>query len=272
MRFLTYNEVPKDQITQTFKNAAWRGLLWVAVIMLVITAYVAIPKGEATNPILIAVPGAFTVFSMLLLGWRLRQAMDARNWLVKASASGLYINLQANTTAPLADGTPEVLFIPRALVTSIARVQELRTLPERHGSYKHHFGYFDIALAEPLPETLLLGLAQIRRNPKLRGGVGIRRDFHAAVRIHDQHTLRLVWDWMSPRELAAAQWFERHYPAEPLRKFEGPGWDALSPEEREIYIDTLWEWGQVQDAVHLSSLTRKTSERTAAKYLADRLG
>jgi len=272
MQLLTYSEIPEDEIVQTFKNAAWRGLLWVAVIMAVITAYTAIPKGEPTNPVLIAIPGAVTVLSLLLLVWRLRQARNPRNWLLKAVDTGLYINLQANTAVPLAKDTPQVIFVPRDSVASITRVQELRTLPDRHGHYKHHYGYFDVQLIDPLPEALLLGLAQIRRNPQLRGGVGIRRDFHAPVRINGPHTIRLVWDWMTPRELSAAQWFEGHYPVAPFKKIEEPGWEKMAKADQEIYIDTLWEWGHVQDAVHLSSLTRTTSERTAARYLADRLG
>ena len=272
MHFLTYPELPEDTITQTFKNAAWRGLLWVTIIMAVITAYTAIPKGEPTSPVLIAVPGAVTVLAGMLLFWRLRQARKRRNWLVKAAADGLYINLQSNTAVPLAEGAPQSLFIPRATVAHVTRIQELRTLPDRHGHHKNHFSYFDITLQEPVPEALLVGLAQIRRNPRLRGGVGIRRDFHAPVRVAGPHAIRLVWDWMSPREFAAARWFEAHYPAEPFRKIEEPGWKKMAPEDRERYIDTLWEWGHVQDAVRLHSLLRKTSERSAAIDLADRLG
>jgi len=272
MQLLTYSEVPEDKITQTFKNAAWRGLFWVTVIMAVITAYTAIPKGEPTSVVLIAVPGTVTVLSGLLLCWRLAQALNRRNWLVKAAGNGLYINLQSNTAAPLAKGVPEVLRLPRETVAHVTRVQELRKLPDRHGHYKNHYTYFDLALTAPVSEDLLVALAQIRRNPALRGGFGIRRDLPGAVRIHDRHTIRLVWDWMTPRELATAQWFEKNYPAEPLKKIEGPGWDKMDSEERERYIDTLWEWGHVQDAILLASVTRKTSARTAANYLADRLG
>lgn len=272
MQFLAYSEVPETGIGQVFKNAAWRGLLWVTVIMAVITAYTAIPKGEPTNPVLIAVPGTVTLLAGLLLLWRLRQALGRRNWLIKAADNGLFINLQSNTGAPLAEGAPEVFFVPREAIASISRVRELRTLPDRHGRYKNHYTYFDIALRSPAPDQLLVGLAQIRRNPRLRSGIGIRRDIVGAVRLHDRHTIRLVWDWMAPRELAAAQWFEARYPSKPLEKVEAPGWENLSQAARETYIDTLWEWGHVQDAVHLSSLLHNTSPRKAAMDLADRLG
>ena len=151
-------------------------------------------------------------------------------------------------------------------------MRELRKLPERHGEYKMHFAYFDIALLEPVPEALLLALARIRRNPLLRGGTGIRRDFHCLVRIENAQTVRLVWDWMTPREDEAAKTFAAEYMLEPKRKFNGPKWSTLSSEEKERYIDTLWEWGHVEDAIHLSAMTRHTSARSASRYLADRLG
>lgn len=272
MQFLNYDEIPADRVTQTFKSASWRGLFWVTVIMAAITAYTAIPKGHPTNPVIIAVPAAVTLLSALLMLWRLRQAWDRRNWLVKGTDEGLYINLQSDTAIPLVPDAPVVLFIPTTEITSVQRVQETRTLPQRSGKYRNHYSYFDLALREPLSEELLMALARIRRNPALRNGAGIRRDVHAPVRIHDRHTLRLVWDWMAPRELAAAEWFEARYPAEPFKKIKEPGWDRMKEAEREAYIDTLWEWGYVQDAVHLSAMMRTISERNAARRLADRLG
>lgn len=272
MHLLNYPDVPEDNVSQTFKNAAWRGLLWVAVIMAVITAYTAIPKGAPTNPVLIAIPAAMTLLAILLLLWRLRQALNRRNWLVKAAPEGLYINLQPNTAVPPAAGAPEVLFVPRETIANITRVQERRKLPDRSGQYRNNFSYFDLALAEPVPDALVVGLAQIRRNPAIKGSTGHKRDLHMPVRVVGRHSIRLVWDWMTPRELDAARWFEAHYSTEPLKKIEEPGWEKMSEEDRGRYIDTLWEWGDVQDAVHLISMIRKTSERKAANYLADRLG
>jgi hypothetical protein len=272
MDFLAYRALPEKAVIQTFRNAAWRGLAWATVIMAAITAYTAIPKGEPTSPFLIAVPGMVTLLTGGLLLWRLRQATDRRNWLVKAAEDGLYLNLQSNTAIPPAKGAPEIFFIPGDAIVSIARRHELRTLPDRHGHYKSLFSYFDIALRDPVPEDLLVALAQIRRNPALRNGMGIRRDLVGAVRVHDRHTLRLVWDWMSPREIPAARWFAQHYPEAPFKRLEEPGWDRMTPEQQATYIDTLWEWGHVQDAIHLSSLTRKTTQRRAANELADRLG
>ena len=77
---------------------------------------------------------------------------------------------------------------------------------------------------------------------------------------------------MTPREDDAAKIFAAEYTLAPTRKVNGPKWSALNPEEKDRYIDTLWEWGHVEDAVHLSAMIRNTSARTAARYLADRLG
>lgn len=272
MEFLTYGQVPEDRVIKTFKDAAWRNLLWATIIIAAITGYTAIPKGGPTNPALIAVPALVTVLIGLLFLWRFQQCRNPRNWLVKAAEEGLYLNLQSNVTAPLAKDAPAVFFVPADAIARIMLVQEARALPERHGHYKNHYSYFDLALHEPVPESLLVALAQIRRNPRLRAGVGIRRNWHGAVRVHDQHTIRLVWDWMTPQETGAAQWFASRYPTEPRKKIQEPGWGKMTPEEREAYIDTLWEWGHVQDAVHLSSLVRSTSARAAARYLSDRLG
>lgn len=272
MQFLDYSMVPEKQVLCTFKNAAWRGVFWATIILAFVTAYTAIPKGEATNPIFIIVPGIATLLSGLVMVGRLRENLNRRNWLVKATNDGLYLNLQPNTAAPLVPQAPEVLFLPRPVIVSISRRHELRTLPDRHGHYKTLLSYFDLELADPVPEALLVALAQIRRNPRLRHGLGIRRDAVGAIRVQDRHTIRLLWDWMSPRELRAAQWFAGQYPSEPFKQVEEPGWEKLTPEQQATYIDTLWEWGYVQDASHLSSMTRKVSQRKAILDLAERLG
>lgn len=237
-----------------------------------ITGYTAIPKGEPTAAIFIAIPAMVTVFFTALLALRYLQSRNPRNWLVKLAEGGLYVNLQSEITTPAAPGVPEVFFIPRDTVETINRVRELRTLPQRHGYHKTHYDYFDVVVGDDLPEALLVALAQIRRNPRLKSGTGIRRDFLGAVRLENARTLRLVWDWMTPREEEAAKIFATYYEVNTRRKFEAPNWDGLSPEERDRYIDTLWEWGHVEDAIQLSALTRNTSARTAARYLADRLG
>jgi hypothetical protein len=272
VQLLNYAEVPQAEVRHTSKNISWKSLAMVVVVTAAITGYTAIPKGEPTSPIYIAIPGLVTVFFGVLLILRFLQCRSPRNWLLKLSEAGLYVNLQSEITTPAAVGVAEVLFLPREIVESITGVRELRILPHRGGQYKTHYAYFDIAVTEPLPEALLLALARIRRNPKLRGGTGIRRDFHSPVRIENGQTLRLVWDWMTPREDDAAKFFAREYPLGPKRRINGPNWSTLSPEEKDRYIDTLWEWGHVEDAVHLSTLVRNPSARTAARYLADRLG
>lgn len=272
IELLNYADVPTAGIRQTFRNVSWKSLAMVVVVTAAITGYTAIPKGEPTSPIYIAIPGLVTLFFGVLLIQRMLQCRSPRNWLLMLADNGMYLNLQSEITTPAAAGVAEVLFIPRDAVESFTRVRELRVLPHRGGQYKTHYAYFDIAVTEPLPEDLLLALARIRRNPVLRGGTGIRRDFHSPVRIENSHTLRLVWDWITPREDDAAKIFAAEYTLGPRRKFDGPTWSTLSPEEKDRYIDTLWEWGHVEDAVHLSTLVRSTSARTAARYLADRLG
>ncbi len=272
MQFLDYDSLVEQQVTHTFKNASWRSLAWVVLIMAVITAYVAIPKGEATNPVLVAVPAFATVFFMCLLLWHVRQCMNRRNWLVKATEQGLYLNLQSNVHVPLAKDVPAVAFIPDEAIASVTRVQENRIIPSRNGQFKNTFAYFDVALHDAMPDTFLVTLAQIRRNPAIRGAVGVRKDMYAGVRVEDQHTIRLVWDWMTPRELGAEAWFKTRYALGEKRSFRAPGWSKMSPEEQDAYIDTLWEWGDVQDAVHLKSLKETISERKAALDLAARLG
>ncbi|MCC6144758.1 MAG: hypothetical protein IT368_13205 [Candidatus Hydrogenedentes bacterium] len=272
VELLRYTDLPQAEIRHTFKNVSWKSLAMVVLVMAAITGYTAIPKGEPTSPTYIAIPGLVTLLFSVLLLLRLFQCRSPRNWLVKLTETGVYVNLQSEITTPAATGAAEVLFIPREMVERVTRVRELRILPHRGGQYKTHYAYFDIAVNEPLPESLLLALARIRRNPKLRGGTGIRRDFHSPVRIENAQTLRLVWDWMTPREDDAAKLFAVEYTLGPRRKFNGPTWSTLSPEEKDRYIDTLWEWGHVEDAVHLSTLVRNTSARTAARYLANRLG
>lgn len=272
MQFIYDETIPAQQVTQTFKNASWRSLLWVVVIMAVITGYTAIPKGEPTNPILIAVPAFATLFFGGLFVWHLWRGANPRNWLLKATEDGLYINLQSNVGVPPTRDVPVAVFVPRDAIAGVTRVQEFRTLPARSGHYKNTFAYFDFTLSEPLPEELLVALARIRRNPAIRGDTGIRRDIQGAVRVENRDTIRLVWDWMSPRELAAEAWLAKHYVVNKPDRFSAPGWETMDSERQDAYIDTLWEWGDVQDAVHLKSIKDAISERNAARILVDRLG
>jgi len=273
MQFIHDEAIPAQEIDQTFKNASWRSLFWVVVIMASITAYVAIPKHGPTNPALVAVPGGATLFFAGLFLWHLRRNFSPRNWLVKASGAGLYVNLQSNVDVPPTEGAPRAIFIPAESVESITRVLEQRTLPARGGGrYKNNFTYFDIALRDAVPDALLVALAQIRRNPALRGDMGIRKNLHGAVRVENRYTIRLVWDWMTPREIAAEAWFGARYAIGERKTFNGPGWAKMDAAAQDTYIDTLWEWGEVQDAVQLKSVKDTVSERSAARDLAARLG
>lgn len=272
MHLMDRGEMTEAAIRHTFQNVSWKGLAVVVLVMAAITGYTAIPKGEPTAVIFITIPALVTAFFAALLALRYYQSRNPRNWLLKLADEGVYVNLQSEITTPAASGVPEVFFISREDVVAVARVRELRTLPQRHGHHKSHYDYFDLVVGHDLPEALLVALAQIRRNPRLKRGTGIRRDFLAAVRLEDARTLRLVWDWMTPREDEAAKIFATVYEVKPRRKINTPKWEGLSPEDRDRYIDTLWEWGHVEDAIQLSALTRKTSAQTAARYLADRLG
>ena len=272
MQLLAYDNIEPTQITQTFKNASWRSLLWVVVITGVITAYIAIPKGTPTNPALIAVPALVTLFFAGLALWHFRLARNPRCWLLKGSEQGLYINLQSNVNVPPTQDAHAVLFVPKESVDHITRVHELRTLPARHGQYKNNFTYFDVRLGETIPDDVLVALAAIRRNPAIRGSMGLRKDLHCAVRLENQRAIRLVWDWMSPRELQTEAWFRSTYEIGDMQTLSGPGWDNMSNPEKDNYIDTLWEWGDVQDAVLQKSLKDTISERAAARALVERLG
>ncbi len=272
MQFINDSSITDAPVVQTFKNASWRSLAWVVLIMAVITAYVAIPKSGPTNPVLIAVPAMATLFFAGLGLWHFNRCRNQRNWLVKATELGLYINLQPNVHVPPAAEAALAIFLPSESIASITRVQEYRRIPGRHGEFKNSFTYFDICLHEALHDELLIALAHIRRNPARRGVVGYRKDLFGGVRLEDQYTIRLVWDWMTPRELAAEAWFAQRYTMGETKKFSGPGWGKMTGPEKDAYIDTLWEWGEVQDAIHLKSLKDTISERRAAIELADRLG
>ena len=164
MQLLSYAEVPTAEIRHTARNISWKSLAMVVVVMAAITGYTAIPKGESTSTIYIAIPGLVTIFFSLLLILRFLQCRSPRNWLVKLAETGIYVNLQSEITTPAAVGVAEALFIPRETVESITRVRELRILPHRGGQYKTHYAYFDIAVTEPLPEALLLATTRFGRH------------------------------------------------------------------------------------------------------------
>jgi len=72
MTILPIDQAPEQGVTHAFRNRSWLPFLMVTLVMAGITAYVAIPKGDAGQAVYIAVPGFTTCVLAGMLAARLR--------------------------------------------------------------------------------------------------------------------------------------------------------------------------------------------------------
>jgi len=265
MKLIPPDEIPKQGIRRIYRNYSWLGLLGVTAIMGAITAYVAIPKGTPTNPVLIVLPGLATLLFLVLTLLKLRVALRSSNWLLCEAEQGLYVNLRSYMNYHLPPEDKTVLFIPKEAVAAIGKTEEVRRSQDR-------FPHIDIYLQDAPPPEVREALYTERRREGATGFLGRGKHHDYPVRVIDPPAIRLVWDWIRPKEQRALDLLGETYPIAPDRTTQQPDWNTMNDEQKEAAIAELWETGHVDDAVRLYRQMHSMSERNARKQLRERFG
>ncbi len=275
MTILPFNQAPETGVLHTFRNRSWLPFLMVTLVMAGITAYVAIPKGDASQPILVAVPGFTTLILALMLAARLRLTMGSRNWLLKTTERGLYINLRSCLNRHLPGESHRVLFIPAGEVAAVRKTLEQRHVPYRRtrvdgvASSRDRFSCIDIHLAHGDTEALRRVLREERRMPPPHGWIARRKHHDYPVRVIEPPGVRLTWEWIRPGEDIAIRLLAGQYEAAPDREEKLPRWETLDDAGKEGFILDLWERGHETDALRLLKIHKKFGKGDARIWLRE---
>ncbi|MBI2424963.1 MAG: hypothetical protein HYV27_19205 [Candidatus Hydrogenedentes bacterium] len=269
MKLHTYKTMPPHEIHHEFKNNSWRGFFYATLIFMAITAFIAAPKGGAENTELAVVPGAVTLFFASLGALRFRQYRLQNNWILRVTPSGLLVNLRSHHHYFFPDHTPCVLELDREEIAAIGKTQVSRTIPTSHSEAREHHSYIDVYLHPGDLRDLQHAIRQERRialeypNRKIAP--------HFTVQVVEPDCIRLLWEWIEPRENAALALFSKSYPLAPDRKEKRPKWDDLDAEGRRHFIRELWEGGNVKDTVRLIQAEHNLTPRQARGWIREHL-
>ena len=263
MKFYRYDEIPQGTIRRSYRNASWRALAAATLFMAAMTAYIALPKNEATNPVFIAVPGLLTLFLGLLMLLRVREGAHKHNWLLHESDAGLYVNLRPAHNFHRPEEAPCVLFVPKEEIGAVGHTVETWRLPDRNGTSIYHWSYIDIYLAHE-------EIGALRDRLRLERRLDTRnRPANYPVRVVDPPAVRLMWDWIRPAEDAALRLLGEHFPVAPDRKIKHPPWEELDEARKEAVIAELWEHGHLVEAHRVTRIHHKLSARAAWERLQE---
>ena len=272
MRLCSVADLPKSDQVIFFKNKSWLSLLIVVLIMGGITVFVALPKTEPTNPMLIAVPALVTLlfFCMLLLRWR--ECRREHNWILAHTPAGLYVNPRSYRNLNLPSENHRIVFLPHESIVGICLTREIRYIPDKRRETKDQFSYLDIVLhhSEGMEELRQLLREERRIEPNSKR-LGSKKSLDFPVRALEPAGIRMVWDWIRPAENQALEILGQHYPVLPDRFVELPRWNTLDEAGRMEWLSKLWEEGQEEDVIWLVRMEQKISERDARQYVQEHI-
>lgn len=276
MKLLRLREVPQREGDRLFRNASWRSLAMVVLLMAGITGYVAIPKPEPTDPVFIAVPAVATVLLLLLMAVRLAACLRPENWLLRIAPEGLYVHLRSYMNAHLPEESPTVLFLANHEVAGVCLRRENRSFPGRYGGTSlDRYAYVDLVVRFTRGAEDVASLAAVLREERRLPG---RKHHDYPVRLvppqeEDEPALvRLVWDQIRPHETAVATLLGERYTRYPDALSTPKHWDALDSAGKEALIAELWETGRVKDAEQLVRIEHKVGRRGVDAYFKERFG
>lgn len=260
MTLLRTAELAPRAPRRVYRSAEWMSPAIIAVVMALITAFVALPKREPTPAPFVAVPAFATV---MFTAWALRLARRAArpgNWRVIQAEEGLYIHLRAPAHLGLPEEGPTVVFLPAEEIAAVGRAVESRTVPTRRGRMTYRTAYVDVYLRHDRMDALRAALRDERRR------LPARRTVEVPVRAIDPPGVRIAWEWIRPPERGALALLQAQYPAAPLRK-DDADWEALDRPGRLALIDAVWEAGQAEEAHRLARTELGLDSRAAWAYL-----
>ena len=263
IRPFTLDDVPLERATQVYRDASWRALGLVVLIMSALPMVIVWANPyEKNNIALVAFTAAVALFCFILFLRQFIRAMRKHHWLLAQAEEGLYLNLLHHHRQTQETGKASgALFIPRAMIAAVGKTHESRRFEGRYG-HERHFAYIDLYLT--LEDTGELRAALRRERRKLPHA----RDFKCHVRLPAPGVVRLLWDRVYPPENTAIELLARDYATMADRSVKYADWARLSKEEKALVVHDLWETGHVEEAVRLHRIVTGDDFHTTRAYFA----
>ena len=224
------------------------------------------PKGSGLNWHTALVPGVLALVLSALGVWRCFSCRKS-GWLMIADAEGIYINMSYSEGYAVKHDRISLLFVPREEIAALHRVREALRLPHRFGATRYHFGYLDITLSNPVPETILTERAAMNDRYAASGKSG-----PFPIRFVTPRLLRLCWNAIQPGEKEAVRLLSPPHTMESTRTVSYPEWDRLDVAQRDAFLRELWLMGMRTEAAFLGRLYFGVSLRKTMETLRDKFG
>lgn len=245
MKMISPEEAPSGPLVREYRDVSWRGLLATGIGFALIAVFVVWPKSGNIALLAATFPAVLSLACISLAFYRYTRRKNA--WLVKCAADGLYINTNYGDGSVLPGPPEKIMFIPASEVAGITAIREVMRLPHRFGATRHHVACLDLLMTALVTDDTLTAIAmQQARFVKARqsGPYPIRRVAPAR--------LRLNWGWVHPGTMETLGQLSGTYATSPTEAvITYPDWDALTPEQQNLYLDLLWQEGMIQESVFL---------------------
>ncbi|MCK5861006.1 MAG: hypothetical protein KAH38_00885 [Candidatus Hydrogenedentes bacterium] len=247
-----------------FHDTSHYGLLFAGVIFAFIAGYVALPKGSDHNELVVLIPGSLAVLLIARAIWQ-QYFKSEETWFIAIDSVGLHINL--GYSAGYSTGQCEVssLFVPHEEIRHIGCLHEKMRLPHRFGATRHHFGYLDIALREPVSGQVLRETLYFNEGYAKTGKSG-----PFPTRFLNPLLIRLNWNAVYPSEVIARKELSKRCSSVKKRDVVFPDWGRLDRSQRDVFLDELWAMGMRNEALFLARLHLKISLKNSEKLLCTR--
>lgn len=260
MRFLVLEDVPLDRAATVYRDASWRALGLVALIMTAVPMVIVWANPHDKNNVaLVTFTGLVALFFFALFLHRFTQAVKRDNWLLAVAEEGLYLNFRHHRHRANGGGEPGAVLIPRNTIAAVGKTHETRQFEGRY-SHERHFAYIDIYLTHEDTAALRRALREERR--RMPAG----KDLTCPVRLPVPGVVRILWDRVHPPENRAIQELAGNYTTMADRSVRYADWENLSDTEKQQVIDDLWETGHVEEAIRLHRVIHKSGYREARAY------
>lgn len=262
MRLLEHADVPLDRAKRVYRDASWRAVGLVALIMMALPMVIvwANPhdRGNLAMVAFTAVVG-LAFFALFLRRFILDMAKS--NWFVAQAEEGLYINFGPCRGPRKRVSGPGVVFVPRGEIAAVGKTHETRRF-DGPFAVERHIAYIDLYLKHE--DTAPLQRALRRERRQWPPG----KDMPCPVRLPAPGVVRLLWDRVHPPENAAITLLIGEYPPMADRSVCYADWERLTEEEKQHIVADLWETGYVAEAMRLHRLTTGDDLRRTRAYFA----
>ena len=184
----------EDDVPVTLLEMTCRASLVGAVIF---TLFIGVLTGTwfyvaFTHPVFLifAVPCLFVV--LLQLG-TIRAGLLLSNWVVRASADGLYIKFRSHLNHHFPPEDEIVVFFPYAEIDSVNKTREKLEVMATNGTQTQYWTYLDVHLKDLDTEGIAEAIKEEARRKAPKRGIVSGRAKHSPVRVAGPRLLRIPW-------------------------------------------------------------------------------